>query len=559
MSCPVVLWRTMRIGNFADKVYYVESSDNPRMAKVGQVTGTQAHTENELFTFQQLFAALRRRWWVVLLTAAVLGAAAYGVALLQSPRYEAKADVVYEPPNLQLYGVGLPVEAGSEAHNVQSDALTLETLAFAERVQSVLGSSLSSRELLEATKVEATSELEVISVIARSSDPGLAADIANGFAEQFVLLRQEQTAQTVKKAMELVKQRLDQLTPEEAASSYGLALRQQYDDLGVLLALGVGDYQILQSAMIPAEPVLPRPALYVELAVILGLLLGCGLALLVTYYDRRFKDAAEVREALGAAVLGLVPKVSPRWVKLRRRRGSPVGMGQGREAAFNSVRTLRSTLKIAGLGKGFKSLLVTSALPGEGKSTVAVDLALALALSGQRVLLVDADLRSPSVAEYLGLPDVFGLAEVLTGQIGWTKAIQTVDIKEFVSPDYLSTRSREKNRGNGVLLCMTSGKLPPNPAELLEAEDVPRLLGEMRSAYDVMILDTPPLLVAADAVVIGRAVDAALLVTRLKHGARERVRAGKAMLEMVEARLVGVVVVGGKIEDRDSGYYYQRY
>jgi len=514
--------------------------------------------QGEILTFRQLATALRRRWWIVLLTMVVLGAAAYLVALVQAPRYEAQAEIVYQPPNLQLYGAGLSQVAGSEAHNLQSDALVLKTIPFAERVRNSLGSSLSSKDLLAAVKVKTDPDLDLITIVVRSSNPNTAAEVANAFAQQFVTLRQEQVAELLNRARDLLKRRLDQLTPEQAASSYGLTLQQQYDDLGVLLGLGITDYRILQEASVPAWPVIPRPALYIELGVALGLLLGCGVALLVSYYDRRVKEEAVIGDILGVPVLALLPKISQGWARFGRRKISCAGFRKSCEVLFDPVRTLRSTLKLVGLGKNLGSLLVTSTLPGEGKSTVAIDLALAMALSGHRVLLVDADLRSPSVAQYLGLSNVRGMSDVLANRAGWVEVAQTVELRRLVPDSYRINENGREYRGHSTFLCITSGAVPPNPSELLEAADLGRILAEMRTVCDVVILDSPPLLVASDAILISGIVDAALLVTRLGVVSREQLDESKSLLGMARANLVGVVVVGSKTRSRYYSYYYHK-
>ncbi|MBC7293174.1 MAG: P-loop NTPase, partial [Thermoleophilia bacterium] len=227
---------------------------------------------------------------------------------------------------------------------------------------------------------------------------------------------------------------------------------------------------------VPTKPVFPRPVLYVELAVVLGLLLGCGLALLISYYDRRLKDEADVRETLGVPVLASLPKISQGWARFGKRANSCAGFSGGCEALFDSVRTLRSTLKLVGVGKDLSSLLVTSALPGEGKSTVAIDLALAMALSGHRVVLVDADLRSPSVDQYLGLSNVRGMSEVLAGRVGWADVTQTLDVGKFMPGGYRVPGNPGQDKDGSTLLCLTSGNVPPNPSELLEAADLAGIL-----------------------------------------------------------------------------------
>lgn len=208
-------------------------------------------------------------------------------------------------------------------------------------------------------------------------------------------------------------------------------------------------------------------------------------------------------------------------------------------AASEAFRVLRTNLQFLGLDKPLKSILVTSGTPGEGKSTVTANLAVAFAQTGAEVCLVDADLRRPMVAKMFGLDNYTGLTSALIGQGGVEKAVRKTEIPG--------------------LSVITSGPIPPNPAELLGSGRMGRLLEELENRFEMVLIDSPPVLAVTDAAVLAPKVGGVLMVARAGQVARQQAAHAKDALEAVKARVLGVVLDGVEPQGRQGYYYYYYY
>lgn len=208
-------------------------------------------------------------------------------------------------------------------------------------------------------------------------------------------------------------------------------------------------------------------------------------------------------------------------------------------APSEAFRVLRTNLQFMGLDKPLKSILVTSASPGEGKSTVVANLAVAFAQTGASVCLVDADLRRPMVAKIFGLDNYTGLTTALVGGAASEGAVRTTEI-------------------NGLAV-VTSGPIPPNPAELLGSGKMERFIRSLEEHYEMVLVDSPPVLAVADAAVLAPKVGGVVMVTRAGKVARQQVVRAKQALEAVKAHVLGAVLDGVQMEGREGYYYYYYY
>lgn len=263
-------------------------------------------------------------------------------------------------------------------------------------------------------------------------------------------------------------------------------------------------------------PVSPQPMRNAAGAVAIGLLLGIGAAGVREALDTTLRKPEEVAELASAPVLGSFsydPKVHKRRLLTDFPSHSP------RVEAF---RFLRTNLQFLNVDQRSKVFVVTSSLPGEGKTTTATNLAIALAQSGERVALVDGDLRRPGVANYLGLEASVGLTSVLIGRIALADAMQ-----EW-GPDGLPV--------------LTSGPMPPDPTHLLQSRAMAEVLGDLRRAFDIVLIDAPPLLPVADAAILSAQVEGALLVARHGRTTRDQVRSCAERLGSVHAKIAGAIL-----------------
>jgi capsular exopolysaccharide synthesis family protein len=301
--------------------------------------------------------------------------------------------------------------------------------------------------------------------------------------------------------------------------------------------------EVIAGPRLQPEPVTPRPLRNYGLAAVLGLLAGLGAAVLRELLDTTVKTAETLRGVVESPVLGAIPyDPATRKAPLILRHaagtgpgGAPgYGVGPG-SARAEALRQIRTNLRFIGVDRPVETIVLTSALPNEGKSSTSANLAIVLAEAGRRVLLVDADLRRPRLATYLGLEGAVGLANVLVGQVGVDDVIQPW--------------------GPAGLDVLASGFVPPNPSELLGCAHMGDLLRELGERYDTVLIDAPPLLPVTDAAVLAGRADGALLIVRRGKTSQTQVRAAAQALEAVDARLLGTVLNMVPTKGR-SGYYH---
>lgn len=288
----------------------------------------------------------------------------------------------------------------------------------------------------------------------------------------------------------------------------------------------------IEPAQPPAKPIQPQPLRNTLLAGAVGLLLTAGVAFLIEYLDDTLKSPEDVERVLGLPVIGYIaemqyPKDSPQEVYVTRQPRSPVS---------EAFRALRTNLEFAGVDAPLVTLLVTSAGPGDGKTTIAANLAAIISQGGKRVILIDADLRRPQLHRFFGLPNRVGLSDLF---------------REQASPMLVS----HAPTGLPNLRVITSGPLPPNPTELLGSEKMNQLLGQLKTQAQVILIDTPPSLVA-DAQVLSARVDGVLIVIYPGHTHADSARTTLEMFTRSGANIVGVVF--NRIP-RNRAYYYGGY
>lgn len=273
---------------------------------------------------------------------------------------------------------------------------------------------------------------------------------------------------------------------------------------------------IVDPASYDPSQVSPQPVLNLAVAALIGLVLGAGVAIARDLLDNTVRSAADIEKALDSPVLAGIPfdaEIPKHPLLIEAGNRTP------RVEAF---RLLRTNLQFLNLDTRPRSLVITSALPGEGKTSTATNLAIALAQAGRRVLLVDGDLRRPKVAGLLGLERSVGLTTVLVGRSELQESIQ-------------------KHTASGIYF-LASGPVPPNPTEVLQSHAAQSLFDRLNQMFDMVVIDAPPLLPVSDAAIMGRDVDGVILVVRHGKTSREQLKQARLRLAQVDANLFGVAV-----------------
>lgn len=287
----------------------------------------------------------------------------------------------------------------------------------------------------------------------------------------------------------------------------------------------------VRAATVPDSPTSPNLALNVVLGILIGVVMGVGTAVLRELLDTRVRTVEDVGALTNSAVIGLIAyePAAPDYPLIVQ--VSPQSM---RAEAFRRLRTNLQFLAVEGMSN---AIVMTSALPGEGKSTTTINLAITLADAGQRVALVDADLRRPSMAKYMGIEGSVGLTTVLIGRAG---------VDDVVQP-----------WGNGNLDVITSGQIPPNPSELLGSRRMAAFVEELTSRYDVVLIDTSPLLPVTDGAILARLVGGAVVVVGAGTIHRAQLEDALETLSTVNAKILGMVV--NRVPVRGGGAYAYSY
>lgn len=273
---------------------------------------------------------------------------------------------------------------------------------------------------------------------------------------------------------------------------------------------------VITPATAPTSPAAPNVKFNLLLGLLCGLASGVGLALLRSALDTRVRGESDLRQLTTTPMLGGISFDADATKKPLLTQTPP------HSPRAESFRQLRTNLQFAHVSHKSKTVLMTSSLPGEGKSTTATNLAIALAQAGQKVVLIDADLRRPMIAEYLGLERNVGLTTALIGQ---------ADVDDVLQP-----------WGDDDLYVLASGQIPPNPSELLGSDKMKHLINQLENTFDAVIIDAPPLLPVTDAAVLAQQVGGVVLVVGTQKVRSPELEKSLAALEMVEADLLGVVL-----------------
>jgi capsular exopolysaccharide synthesis family protein len=444
---------------------------------------------------QDFLKLLRTRWITVCVTVLVAVIGAGIVTLLTTPLYQASTRLFVSTAGGSTITDTYQGNRVSQERVISySQLLTGRTLA--QRTIDKLGLDTTSAELQAHVTASARPDTVLITVQVLDESPVQARDIANALSDEFVVLVRELE------------------TPEDGSAP----------DSRVVVE---------ERASIPESPVVPKAMRNFAVGLICGALLGIGLAVVRDMLDNTVKSRESVEEITGHGLVGSIP------LDKERRKQVAIAFDSDSSAIAEAFRKLRTNLKFLAVDNPPRVIVVTSSMPSEGKSTTAINLALALAEADNSVALVDGDLRRPAVAKYLGLVGSVGFSTVLSGQVELEDALQ-----------------KGPNEGLTVL---ASGAIPPNPSELLGSLAAQDLLEELRKRFDYVVVDSSPLLAVTDAAVIAAHADGVLLIPRYGKTKREQLTHAVSALNDVGATILGAVMTIVPVRSNDAYSYNYRY
>jgi succinoglycan biosynthesis transport protein ExoP len=504
--------------------------------------GDLMDTEQANLSFEQVLGILRRRGPWILVCFVLVAGAAYGFSKHQTKKYTATASLVFNNNQQAQQVAGLPVASSGNQLAQQNTNLKLVQLGdMAAKTAGLLGQGLTKDKVSGDLSVSAQAESNIVNVAATATSPALAAGITNTYTKQFVAEQQNSNHAYYASALRLVEKQLRALSSKERAGTAGLALQDRAQSLGTLAELRNGNVQIAQAATVPTSPSSPKVSRNTILGGVLGLLLGLGVAFLLERMDRRIREPKDLEAIYGLPLLGVVPESAALSRSGRGKKGTGEVLPASEAEAFHLI---RAHLRYFNVDRELRTLLVASAAPGDGKTTVARHLAAAAARMGARVLLLEADLRRPTIAQQLDVLSGPGLADVLIGAVSLSEATQMID---------LDPTSGDGGGGRMFDVLVAGAALPPNPGELIESHAMESLLEQAKGQYDLVVIDTPPLTAVSDAFPLLRKVDGVIIVGRVGRNRRDVAQRLHETLTGAGAPLLGVVANGFK-QSRRGGY-----
>lgn len=483
-----------------------------------------------------LFAVLRRRALIIVIVTLLTAGAAAAFAYATRNTYESTAKLVFAQtigPEQQARGLlpGTPDADNLAADNAEA-AGSRQVAEETARDLQARGRDISVDDVQDSIAVTTTKDSDVVTILAESKGAENAAQLATVYAENAQRLSDQGQRELAANTLTNVQAQLAELPPEDQQSRLANDLRNDASRLRTLSETGTGSPRIIQRGFIPTAEA-GNPIQTIVLGALFGVLLGVGLALVREQADRKLRRTEQVTAAFDAPVLTTVPRSRA----LKRHKPFADLPPQVAEA----FRMLQMNLRFA-RSEPVRSVLVSSARTGEGKTTVSWNLAAAAASGGLSVALVEADLRRPSMAQRYDLETAPGLAEALQGEVSISAALQTI----LPIPGSVNPVGHPR-----PLHVIVAGSPAPNPWALMQSSVMARVLEVLRKDHDLVVIDTPPLPHVSDAISLLRHVDGVLITASVNSTRGPEATRLRDQLQGLDANVLGVVANGGSAM---SGY-----
>jgi len=487
--------------------------------------------------------------WVVLVCTVLVGLAALWHAARQDKRYRAESAVELRDISADIAlqnGSALPILPNT----AQANALAgqIDSYPLAVRVRDRLNLKVNPNALRGLVNGQVDIRTAQVAIQATAGNAEFAARLANAYAKEAVASVTDDQKHRVKDILDSLLVQRRKLASNRKVTEGARTLNeiQLNADINRLQAMyrSLVPADVSAYADVPGAPFSPKPIRDTFLGLLLGLTIGIILSFIRDSLDRRLRSAADVREHLGFPVIAMFSEDGLGTAAISANGTKPIP-AQDLEA----VRILRKNLAFLDLDKPPKTVAVTSGLPEEGKSTIASNLALTQALAGRRTLLLECDLRRPSLAHRLGVNERPGLTEYLTGEAQPSDVLQVLP---------LAAGGGEVETAESLVV-ITAGGPAPRPAETLDTERFRALLDQLSKVYDSIVIDTAPILPVVDTLALLPHVDSIVVCARTSQTTRDQALAVRSALNHLPPKPTGIVVTGSQGPDEAYSYYSYAY
>ncbi|MGH3134083.1 MAG: P-loop NTPase [Gaiellaceae bacterium] len=519
----------------------------------------ESHSTPDLFDY---LGVLWRRKWIILPFAIVTPLVVYVLSSSKTPIYEASADVLLNRQAQGISGIEDPtLTEPVRMIKTQAQLARLPVVAF--RVVDAAGlDDRNGYAFLAQSGVDAEGTTDLFRFRVRDPDPEIAETLATEYARQYIRYRAELDTDALRNTVAALTARIRRLRSAGAGTALYASLVEKRQELETALSLQTSNASLVRPAD-GAGQIAPRPMRSATLALMLGLVIGLGLAFLLDMLDVRVRTADEIAEQLELPLIGRLPEAS----RTIRARGGLAMLNAQDGPEAEAIRILRTNLDFVNLDRERRSIMITSATAGEGKSTTISNLALALARTGRHVLLVDLDLRRPTIARYFGLDARPGITDLAAGAAGLDEVCrewrpdQRSDRQRLASSSIseLSSEHVGDNAGAGTLTIVTAGTIPPDPGEFVAGRTLADTLRSLPDLADIILVDSPPMLLTGDALSLSSHVDGLLFVTHIEAYRRKYAHEIRRLLASSPASKLGLVVIDNTVLSTSAyGYREQR-
>jgi succinoglycan biosynthesis transport protein ExoP len=509
-----------------------------------------APEEQHALTLGDYLRVVRRRAWIIVLATVALTAAGFAASHKHATGYTASADVLLSR-QIQTTVTGGSFDPTRLADTQADVAQTPRVAAAVLKAAHV--KNLTPEQFLRQSFVAAQPNTDLLNFSVTSADPNLAVRLATEYAKQYMIYRHQLDTTALVGARKALETQIAQLekTGQWSAPLYATLVGKD-QELRTAEALQSGNTSLVRPAESAVKSVPPKPIRNAVLGFGIGLVLGTILAFILEALDSRVHSAEEISESLGLPLLARVPRPQRR----RRAEGQLVMLSEPNSPQAEAFRVLRTNLELMNLDRAVRSIMVTSAVESEGKSTTVANVAVALARSGARVTLVDFDLRQPSLHHFFGIEREPGLTDVARGHIDLDQALVPIALTD--GPGHAHGTNGHGTRVMGFLDVLPSGQIPPDPGEVVSARVIDDILERLRERADLVLMDSPPLLQVGDALALSAKADALVVVTRLNLVRRGVLNELHRVLRASPAAKLGFVLAGAKRDDAGRrGYSYR--